>query len=659
MRVLLVESDEKTSATLTLALTNRQFSVDVTSDSQTAVRMVQTYNYDLLVLDAELPGDGISLCRTLRSQNYQMPILLLTEREGSRKRVIGLNAGADDCLDKPFDLTEFIARVQALLRRRQVNFTPMLNWGALQLLPDLRQVTWEGMPLNLTAKEFSLLQLFLENPLRIFSKDVILDRLWNASEAPGEGTVASHVKGLRQKLKAAGVTAELIETIYGLGYRLIPPPEETAPVASQTAVAERELGDARQNDRVRAHQDIMAELAQVQAELKASLQEEVAVFEQVISSLLAGTLESTLRQQAARQAHQLAGTLGSLGLLEGSQVVWQIEQLLQDGGSSGQNFLGRNFPGQNSPEQDSPGRTSPEQDSPEPNSLAQAEAGQLLQLVQSLRQAVDATPAIAVPVPVPKVTAGRLLVIDDDVVLTKLLKQAAIAAGFHVEVATTLAEGRSAIDRMSPDVILLDLIFPETTENGFALLAELAEQNSAIPVVALTVRNSLADRVTVARLGGQAFLHKPISIAEVLRVVTKIVNPAPLPDAQVLVVDDDPTVLETLIELLPPWGMRVTTLADPQQFWEVFTATAPDLLILDSTMPTFSGIELCQVVRQDPQFADLPILILTPYDDADVIHQIFAAGADDFVGKPIVPPELIARTTRWLERTRLRKRNRP
>ncbi|WP_225914053.1 response regulator [Leptolyngbya ohadii] len=261
--------------------------------------------------------------------------------------------------------------------------------------------------------------------------------------------------------------------------------------------------------------------------------------------------------------------------------------------------------------------------------------------------------------PVPKVTAGRLLVIDDDVVLTKLLKQAAIAAGFHVEVATTLAEGRSAIDRMSPDVILLDLIFPETTENGFALLAELAEQNSAIPVVALTVRNSLADRVTVARLGGQAFLHKPISIAEVLRVVTKIVNPAPLPDAQVLVVDDDPTVLETLIELLPPWGMRVTTLADPQQFWEVFTATAPDLLILDSTMPTFSGIELCQVVRQDPQFADLPILILTPYDDADVIHQIFAAGADDFVGKPIVPPELIARTTRWLERTRLRKRNRP
>lgn len=639
MRVLLVERDEKTSATLTLALTNRQFSVDSTADSQTGLQMVQTYDYDLLVLDAELPGiDGISLCRNLRSQNYQMPILLLTVRDGSRKRVMGLNAGADDCLDKPFDLTEFIARVQALLRRRQVNFTPTLTWGALQLLPDLRQVTWEGMPLNLTAKEFSLLQLFLENPLRIFSKDVILDRLWNASEAPGEGTVASHVKGLRQKLKAAGVTAELIETIYGLGYRLNPHPE-SAPLPSNPVLeGTPAASNPAESDRVRAHLDIMAELAQVQAELKASLREEVAVFEQVISSLSAGTLEPTLRLQAERQAHQLAGTLGSLGLLEGSQSARQIEQLLQEGISSGQ--------------------ASPEQASPGQISLGQKEAQQLSQLVESLKQALDATPAIAVPVPVPKVASGRLLVIDDDVVLTKLLKQAAIAAGFQVEVATTPAEGRAAIARMSPDAILLDLVFPETTEDGFALLAELSEQNSAIPVVALTVKNTLADRVTVARLGGQAFLHKPISITEVLRVVTKIVNPAPLPDAQVLVVDTDSTVLETLIDLLPPWGMQVTTLADPQQFWEVFTATAPDLLILDGCMPTFSGIELCQVVRQDPQWADLPILILTAYDDPDVIHQIFAAGADDFVGKPIVPPELIARTTRWLERTRLRKRNR-
>jgi DNA-binding response OmpR family regulator len=536
---------------------------------------------------------------------------------------MGLNAGADDCLDKPFDLTEFIARVQALLRRRQVNFTPTLHWGALQLLPALRQVTWEGIPLNLTAKEFSLLQLFLENPLRIFSKDVILDRLWNASEAPGEGTVASHVKGLRQKLKAAGVTAEPIETIYGLGYRLNPPPE-TAPISNSAEQEQLPAPDSLEGDRVRAHQDIMAELAQVQAELKASLQEEVAVFEQVISSLFAGMLEPTLRQRAERQAHQLAGTLGSLGLLEGSQSARQIEQLLQDGVS-----------------------------------LGPTEAQQLSQLVQALQQALDATPAVAVPVPVPKVASGRLLVIDDDVVLTKLLKQAASTAGFQVEVATTLAEGRTAIAQMSPDVILLDLIFPETTENGFALLAELAEQNSAVPVVALTMKNSLADRVTVARLGGQAFLHKPISITEVLRVVTKIINPAPLPDAQVLVVDDDSTVLETLIDLLPPWGMQVTTLADPQQFWEVFTATAPDLLILSGYMPTFSGIELCQVVRQDPQWADLPILILTAYDDPDVIHQIFAAGADDFIGKPIVPPELIARITRWLERTRLRKRNRP
>jgi DNA-binding response OmpR family regulator len=612
VRILIVKSETAVAATLTTALSAQQYAIDTVNSPQMALQMVQVYDYDLLIMDtagAEL--EEINLCRSLRSLNYSVPILLLMTSDNSRDRVMALNAGADDCMKKPFDVAELVARVQSLLRRRQTLVAATLTWNELQLYPETRRVTWQDKPLNLTAKEFQLLQLLLENPLRIFSKDVILDRLWDASESPGEGTVAAHVKGLRQKMKAIGINREVIATIYGLGYRLNPPPEP-----GQIAV---------ESNRTPMQLEVLAEVAAVQAELRASLSEEIAVFEQVAAQLSVGKLEPTIKKQAQDQAHQLIGTLGSLGLSEGSQVAQQIEQLLQA-------------------------------------SLTQAEP--LLQLVRSLQAALESTPVIAVPTLVPRVESTRLLIIDDDVILTKLLQQAAIASGFQVEIATTLQAGRAALMRSNtedippPDVVLLDLIFRDSSEDGLSLLSELAEQNSTIPVVALTVRNSLSDRITVARLGGQAFLHKPISLTEVLQVVINLLNPAPAPEAKVLVVDDDPHILEQLIELLPPWGLQVTTLADPEQFWEVLTATAPDLVILDVEMPKFGGIDLCQVVRQDPQWTDLPVLLMTNYGDAEIIHRIFDAGADDFISKPIIPPELIARLTRRLEGTRLRRRSR-
>lgn len=615
MKILLIESEPSTSAAIATALNAQQYAVDTVNSNQVALEMVQVYDYELLIIGANRELEEIRWCRSLRMQNYSVPMLMLMPSNSSRDRVIALNAGVDDCLEKPFNIAELIARVQSLLRRRSASLAAGLSWDALQLYADTRRVTWQDRPLNLTAKEFRLLQLFLENPLRIFSKDVILDRLWDASESPGEGTVAAHIKGLRQKLKAIGITSEVIETIYGLGYRLNPPPQAGANAPSLP-------------EQTRLQQEILAEVAAVQAELRASLNDEIAVFEQAAAQLSVGQLEPALRQQAQYQAHQLIGTLGSLGLPEGSQVAQQIDQLLQE--------------------------TAP---------LGAPEATRLLQLVQALSTALEAAPAVAVPTLSPKVQSMRLLIIDDDVVLTKLLRQAAIAAGFQVEVATTLQEGRAALrrsnegDRPPPDVVLLDLIFPDSDDDGLNLLSELAEQNSPIPVVALTVKNSLRDRITVARLGGQAFLHKPISLTEVLKVVTKLLNPAPPPEAKILVVDDDPQILEQLLEWLPPWGLHVTTLAHPEQFWEVLTSTAPDLLILDLDMPQFSGIELCQVVRQDPQWADLPILLMTRYGEAEMIHRLFDAGADDFVGKPLIPPELIARIMRRLEWMRLRRRS--
>jgi diguanylate cyclase (GGDEF)-like protein len=112
-------------------------------------------------------------------------------------------------------------------------------------------------------------------------------------------------------------------------------------------------------------------------------------------------------------------------------------------------------------------------------------------------------------------------------------------------------------------------------------------------------------------------------------------------------------VLAALSTLLKPWGLHVTTLAQPQQFWQALEATVPDLLILDIEMPGFSGIELCQVVRNDPRWSELPVLFLSAHRDAETVHQVFAVGADDYVQKPIVGPELIARILNRLERTRI------
>jgi diguanylate cyclase (GGDEF)-like protein len=120
-----------------------------------------------------------------------------------------------------------------------------------------------------------------------------------------------------------------------------------------------------------------------------------------------------------------------------------------------------------------------------------------------------------------------------------------------------------------------------------------------------------------------------------------------------LAVDDDPILLEALRPIVEPWGMRLTTLNDPSQFWEVLHTTTPDLLILDVEMPGFSGIELCQAVRTDPQWQDLPIVFLTAHREPETVQQVFAAGADDYVTKPILGAELLTRITNRLERNQL------
>jgi len=221
MRILLVEDNLRLAEALSEALTDEFYVVDVVKDGESAWDQVKAIAYDLILLDVMLPKlDGISLCQRLRNHGYTLPVLMLTARDTSTDKVNGLDAGADDYVVKPFDLQELLARIRALLRRGTSPATPILSWGGLQLNPSTYEVTYEQQPLQLTPKEFRMLELLLRNGRRVLSRAVIIENLWSSYNPPEEDTVKAHIKSLRQKLKAVAAPDDLIETVHGLGYRL-------------------------------------------------------------------------------------------------------------------------------------------------------------------------------------------------------------------------------------------------------------------------------------------------------------------------------------------------------------------------------------------------------------------------------------------------------
>jgi DNA-binding response OmpR family regulator len=224
VRILCVEDNLELAHQLTDLLKAERYTVDLATDGQEGWELVEFIHYDLILLDITLPKlDGLQLCQKIRDRGKSVPIMLLTARGTSGEKVVGLDAGADDYLVKPFGIRELTARIRALLRRGQNHLSPtILEWGDFRLNPSTHEVTYGDQPLQPSPKEYALLELFLRNSRQTFSRSLILDRLWSLEgDMPGEDTVKCHIKGLRSRLKAVGA-GDLIETLYGLGYRLNP-----------------------------------------------------------------------------------------------------------------------------------------------------------------------------------------------------------------------------------------------------------------------------------------------------------------------------------------------------------------------------------------------------------------------------------------------------
>lgn len=221
MKILLVEDDDRIAKPLAEDLRHQHHVVEIAQDGVEGWEYAQATEYDLILLDLMLPRlDGISLCKKLRAAQSPALILMLTAKDTTSDKVMGLDAGADDYLVKPFKLQELAARIRALARRSSETKPVILSYGDLKLDPSTAEVTYGDNLLSLTPKEYLILEYFLRHPRQVLTRSAILEQLWEFSNSSMEGTVKTHITNLRRKIKEAGGSGSEIETVYGIGYRL-------------------------------------------------------------------------------------------------------------------------------------------------------------------------------------------------------------------------------------------------------------------------------------------------------------------------------------------------------------------------------------------------------------------------------------------------------
>jgi len=220
MRILLVEDESKVARFIARGLSADRFAVDTAADGQNALDLAAAYQYDLIILDLMLPGiTGTEILRQLRSRDTNVPVLVLSARDTLADKVGHLELGADDYLTKPFAFAELLVRVKALLRRGPVNRASVIRVGDLELDRLSRRVTRGGRPIELTAKEYSLLEYLMANAGRVLSRSMIIEHVWDQSFDGVFSIVDVYLGRLRSKIDQSA-DQKLIRTVRGVGYSI-------------------------------------------------------------------------------------------------------------------------------------------------------------------------------------------------------------------------------------------------------------------------------------------------------------------------------------------------------------------------------------------------------------------------------------------------------
>jgi DNA-binding response OmpR family regulator len=222
MKVLIVEDEEKLAEALKSGLKYEGFTVDILGDGlrgENRILMCRG-DYDVIILDLMLPGkNGFEICKTVRSKGVTLPIIILTARDGTDDKILALNSGADDYLVKPFAFGELLARIRALLRRPRESLPGTLQLGDLVLNPTTREVTRDEKHIDLTLKEFELLQYLMRHPNQVMGREDIFAHLWDFADSSLSNVIDAHIKNLRKKIDE-GFPKKLLETIRGVGYTI-------------------------------------------------------------------------------------------------------------------------------------------------------------------------------------------------------------------------------------------------------------------------------------------------------------------------------------------------------------------------------------------------------------------------------------------------------
>ena len=422
MRILVVEDDKCIAKVLENILSKQNYVVDVADNGLLGWEFVESFTYDLILLDVILPElDGIEFCQKLREHNYQTPVLLLTAQNSSNDKVLGLDAGADDYVVKPFEVTELLARIRVLLRRKNTPIQAVLEWENLRLNPGSTEVTYNGNLLNLTPKEYRLLELFLRNSNIVFSRSEILDHLWPMEEAPKEDTVTAHIKGLRQKLTRAGAPNDLIETVYGLCYRL-------KEIANSKVNSSDKAQNKPNNKQINKQQKTKEALTKAWEKLKVENIQRIAILEQAVSALLENILDEELRGKAQKVAHKFAGGLGTFGFYEGSHLARKIEEIFKS----------------------------------EVN-LGRTQGIYLTELVKFLKLEIQQPAFNSDCKAVHCDEYSVMLVVNDDVKLARSIVKSAVASGINIELVQNLFAAKEALNKPQVDAVLVNSSLDNTT----------------------------------------------------------------------------------------------------------------------------------------------------------------------------------------------------
>ena len=662
MKILLVEDDEIIAQTLVEILRDRHYIVDLAAEGDLGWEMVEAYDYDLIVLDIGLPKlNGIEFCQKLRSADNQTPVLLLTAQNSHDKKVIGLDAGADDYVVKPFEINELLARIRVLLRRRNSLASQTLQWGELSLNTSSREVVYDRRIVNLTPKEYRLLELFLRSGDRVMTRDIILDRLWDIEEAPNENTVTAHIKDLRRKLKRAGADPNLIETVYGVGYRL-KLPSESPSIETKSVLPKQKNVDKNDPETKKIRQKTQSALAAVWQRYEKTYNERLAILERANQAWQSDTLQGQLLQQAQWAAHKLAGGLGVFGFSQGSHLALEMEQLLTIELEINRskrfaellialkNAIKPNFKSH----LNSIHRTLDSSAEPRAQSTARRDLGAHALHGGNLRNANWSLPPAKLSKQQSCLSRNRplILAVDNRPQLVEQLIDEIKAVGMTFDRISQPEELQQAL-QTSLDAAIIEFSLADCQTKTLDKFASIVNGKIPLPVILFSDRKQPKDRLKIARLGSHVLLQETSLDRKAIAAIVKALQQSQHKTAKILAVDDDPQVLAAISNLLDPLTINLTILDNPLNFWQTIADLKPDLLILDVKMPHFSGIELCQLLRNDLRWRELPILFFTVHNDLNTVHQILTAGANDCISKILAPSELAPKIFNHLNRGQL------